>query len=385
MTSRGLIWKNLFRKKLRTFLTLFAIFIAFLLYGVLMAFQVAQEAPTQGPLATRLTSTNKINFTESLPIAYVDKVKAMDEVARVTQSNWFGGYYQDPNNFVFSFAVDQTTYLDVYREFILPPEAREAFQTDRQAAIIGRRAANQFGWNVGDSIPLRSNIFFKKDGSDTYVIHIAGIFDAPENQSAESQVLLRYDYFNEARAFGNDQIGQLIFETRDASQNDTTAQKVDAMFANSSAETETRTEAAFQASFAEQAGNIGLIITFVVGAAFFTILLIVGNTMVLAVRERTNEIGVLKTIGFTANRIFAMVLSESMLLAILGGLLGLGAAYLFAMVLGAIGPGFIAGMKVTPSIALSAFGLMALLGFVTGALPAWTAMKTDIATAFARK
>ncbi|MCC6920263.1 MAG: FtsX-like permease family protein [Alphaproteobacteria bacterium] len=385
MTSRGLVWKNLFRKKLRTFLTLFAIFVAFLLYGVLMAFQATQEAPTQGPLARRLVVTNKINFTQPLPISYVDKIRALPEVKRASHMSWFGGYYREPQNFLIAFAVDEESFLDVYSEFELPPEQRAAFLKDRQGIVIGKRIADSYGFKVGDHIPLRSNLFFKKDGGDTYEFNVSGIIVSPENLQGEDQVAFHYAYFNEARAFGQDSIGQVIVETNDPAQNDAVAQKIDAMFVNSANETETRSEAVFQAAFAEQAGNIGLIITFVVGAAFVTILLIAGNTMMLAVRERTGEIGVLKTIGFTAQRIFAMVLSESMLFALIGGLLGLAAAAGASAYLGTAGPGFIAGMKVTPGIALSGLGLMLLLGLVTGAVPAWNAMRTDIITAFARK
>jgi putative ABC transport system permease protein len=384
MTSRGLVWKNLFRKKLRTFLTIFAIIVAFAIYGVLMAFQVSLDGPTGGPTTRRLATTNSINFTESLPIAYVNKVRAMPEVKRATHANWFGGYYQERRNFLVTFAVDPETYLDIYEEYVVSPEARAAFLKDRQALLIGKPVADRYGWKAGDRVPLRSDIFFKPDGSDTWEFNVAGVFTTTDVPGGDDQVLFNYDYFNEGKSFSKDQIGQIIIEPVDPKQMDALAQKVDALFANSRAETETRSEAAFGASFAGQFGNIGFILTAVVGAAFITILLIAGNTMMLTVRERTGEIAVLKTIGFTARRIFAMVMSESMLLALIGGLIGLVIAWFGTNAMASAG-GFLASMVLTPGIALGAFGLMVLLGLVTGALPAWNAMKTDIITAFGRK
>lgn len=385
MTSRSLIWKNLFRKKLRTFLTLFAILVAFLIYGVTAAFQLTLAAPTAGPQTRRLVVTNKINFTEPLPIAYLNKVRAMDEVARVTHASWFGGYYQERSNFLIAFAVDPETYMEAYSEFQLPPEQLAAFKKDRQGLLIGKPVADRYGFKPGDRIPLKSDIFFKADGSDSYEFNVSGVFATNDVKGFDDQVVFHYDYFNEARAFGKDFIGQLIIETKDPSRNGETARKIDEMFANSPYETETRSEAAFGETFTQQFGNIGFIVTAVVAAAFVTILLIVGNTMMLTVRERTGEIAVLKTIGFTANRIFTMILSESMLLAFLGGLFGMALAWLAVGFLANAPVGFFSAMAITPATAMTALGLMLGLGLVTGLLPAWTAMKTDIITAFARK
>jgi putative ABC transport system permease protein len=384
MTSWGLVWKNLFRKKLRTFLTVFAILVAFAIYGVLAAFQSSLEAPVTGPQVRRMVSTNKINFTEPLPFSYYEKIRAMDEVKTATHMTWFGGYYQEPKNFIIAFAVDPQSFVDAYSEYQMTDEARAAFVTDRQAILVGKPVADRYGWKAGDRIPLKSDYAFKKDGNDTYEFNVAGVFATNDVPGGDDMVAFSYDYFNEARAFGNDTIGQVVVDPKDPAQNDALAQKIDAMFANSRAETETRSEAAFGASFVAQAGNIGLIVSAVAGAAFVTILLIVANTMMLTVRERTGEIAVLKTIGFTARRIFTMILSESLLLAFLGGLLGLGLAWLGANALAGTG-GFFANVKLTPQIALTAAGLMAALGLITGALPAWTAMKTDIIKAFAKK
>lgn len=385
MTSWGLILKNLFRKKLRTFLTIFAILVAFLIFGVLSALQKTLEDPPSTSAANRLVTTNLINFTQPLPISYVDRVKALPNVKLVSHMSWFGGYFQEPKNFTVAFAVDPETYLAANPELTFGAGEREAFLKDRTGLMVGKKLADQYGWKVGDRIPLKSNIFRQKDGRDAWDFVITGIFVNSEDDAGDQYVFFHYNYFNESRSFGTDYIGQMVIVPADTSQIDTLAQAVDSLFRNSGAETETRTEAAFAASFAAQLGDIGFIVTAVVGAAFITILLIVGNTMMLTVRERTGEIAVLKTIGFTAKRIFAMVLTESFLLAFIGGLLGLGVAYVVLAVLGPQVAAFLGSVKITPSIALTALGLMALLGLVTGLLPAWRAMQTNIITAFARK
>jgi putative ABC transport system permease protein len=385
MTSWGLTLKNLFRKKLRTFLTLFAILVAFLIFGVLSAAQRTLTEPPTGAAATRLVTTNFINFTQPLPISYVAQVKQLANVKVVTHSSWFGGYFQEPRNFTVTFAVDPATYLDIYKELKFGAGEREAFLQNRTGLMVGKKVADQYGWKVGDRIPLKSNIFRQKDGRDSWDFTITGIFTNADDDSGDQYVFFHYDYFNESRAFGTDFVGQLIIETTDPAQNDATSQAIDTMFRNSSAETETRSEAAFQASFSAQLGDIGFIVTAVVGAAFVTILLIVGNTMMLTVRERTGEIAVLKTIGFTARRIFAMILTESLLLAFIGGLIGVGLACIALAVLGSVASAFIGTLKMTWPIALTAVALMAFLGLVTGILPAWRAMRTDIITAFARK
>lgn len=384
MTSRGLIFKNLFRKKLRTFLTIFAILVAFAIFGVLGAFQDALTNPPQGPAATRLVTTNMVSFTQPLPYAYVGKVRAVSNARTVTHMSWFGGYFQEPRNFVIAFSVDPATFLDVYSEYAMDQTTRDTFLKERTAILISKTLADQYGWKAGDRIPLKSNIWRQKDGSDTWQFTVAGTFSNPDVENDPS-VYFNYDYFKESASFGGTSVGQLVIATKDTSKNDATAQEIDAMFQNSQAETETRSEAAFAQSFTGQLGDIGFLITMIVGAAFVTILLIAGNTMMLTVRERTGEIAVLKTIGFTARRIFAMILTESMIMALIGGLIGLVIAYFGTAAINSMGMFFGSAVRLTPGLVGLAVGLMALLGFLTGFLPAWRAMNTDIVTAFGKK
>lgn len=384
MTLIELVRKNLFRKRLRTILTTIAIFMAFAIYGVLATFQNAMTAGIDSAAADRLMVTNKINFTLPMPIAYVQRTRQVKGVKTVTHANWFGGYFRDARVFFAALAVDPQTYLDLYPEYLLTPAERQAFLSDKTALVAGRAVAEQFGWKVGDRIPLKSNIFSQKNGSDTWDFVIAGIAKGANERVDTNWVIFHYDYFKDTRSFGGDTIGWMILKTDSAKDNARVIKEVDSMFANSPFETETQTEQAMARAFLEQAGDLGFIITAVVGAAFATILLIVGNTMMLTVRERTNEIGVMKTIGFTTNRIFGLILAESMLLALIGGALGTIAAWLFSFVLAGplsqFGP-----VSFTTGTAITAFVLMALLGFLTGVIPAYRAMKTDVVTALGRK
>jgi putative ABC transport system permease protein len=385
MTPFDLVRKNLFRKKLRTFLTTFAIFVAFLIFGVLATFQNALNSGEDSASADRLIVTNKINFTLSMPISYVQRVAAVPGVKIVSHANWFGGYYQEPKNFLVTFAIDPQTYLDIYPEFVLPKAQREAFLRDQGSMIVGNSIADKYHWKVGDRVPIKSSIFRKADGSDTWDFTVAGIVTPGRSDVDVNFVAFHYEYFEQTRTFSHDTVGWLIVKTENPKVNERVSHAIDEMFANSPFETETKTEAAFNKAFAEQLGDIGFIVTAIVGSAFATILLIVGNTMMLTVRERTNEIAVLRTIGFTAQRVFRLVLGESLLLAFIGGLLGLAGAFAFSFVLQQALGGRLGALVFSPGTALIGVVLMAALGFLTGVLPALRAMSLDVVTALGRK
>jgi putative ABC transport system permease protein len=380
-----LVRKNLFRRKLRAALMIVSILIAFMIFGVLAGFYRAFTAGEDRAAADRLITVNKINFTQPMPIAYFNRVHSVDGVRQVTFANWFGGYYQDPKNFLMTLAVEPATYFDVYRsELDIPPEQLQAFIRDRSSAVIGESLARKWGWKVGDRVPVSSNIFTQRSGGHTWDFTIAGIVKGKTEQVDTNFFLLQYAYFDETRSFGKDTIGWLILQTNSPENNDRVAKTIDAMFANSTAETSTDTEKAFGKAFAAQFGNIALIVFLVVGAAFVTILMIVGNTMALSIRERTREIGVLKTLGFSGARILRMVLGESVLLALLGGLPGLAIAALITLALrnslANIAPAF----AVSPDIAMEGLALMIALGLITGMIPALNAMRLKIATALGR-
>ena len=386
MNDFDLVRKNLFRRKLRAALMIVSILIAFMIFGVLAGFYRAFTAGEDRAAADRLITVNKINFTQPMPIAYFNRVRAVDGVRQVTHANWFGGYYQDPKNFLMTLAIEPATYFDVYRsELDIPPEQLQAFITDRSSAVIGESMARKWGWKVGDRVPVASNIFTQRsNGSHTWDFTIAGIVKGKAEQVSTDFLLFQYAYFDETRTFGKDTIGWLILQTNSPENNDRVAKTIDAMFANSTAETSTDTEKAFGKAFAAQFGNIALIVFLVVGAAFVTILMIVGNTMALSIRERTREIGVLKTLGFSGPRILRMVLGESVLLALLGGLPGLAIAALITIALRASLANIAPAFAVSPVIALEGIALMIALGLFTGVIPALNAMRLKIATALGR-
>ncbi|MBK5962497.1 ABC transporter permease [Rhodoplanes elegans] len=380
-----LIRKNLFRKKLRAILMIVSILIAFAIFGVLAAFERAFNAGEDVSEADRLVVVNKINFTQPLPIAYFNRIAAVEGVKDVTFANWFGGYFQDPKNFVIVMAVEPESYLRISAsDFAFGPEMTQAFVRNRTGALVGRALADKWGWKVGDRIPISSSIFSQKNGTHTWDVSIVGIFDKAKPQGDSNLMFIQYPYFDETRSFGKDTIGWLILKTESSAVNDRVIKTIDAMFANSSWETATDTEKAFNKAFVAQLGNVALIVTLVVGAAFVTILMIVGNTMVMAVRERTREIAVLKTLGFSGARVLRLVLGETLLLAFIGGTLGLGLATLFTFAMRNTLAMFVPGLQMSPGIVLTAVGFMILLGLATGLVPALNAFKLKIVEAMGR-
>jgi putative ABC transport system permease protein len=379
----GLALAGLGRKKLRTGLLIFAVFIAFLIYAVLAAFSSALTAAAGSSAGNRLTVSNKINFTQSLPIAYVNRVSTVEGVADVSYSMWFGGYYQEPRNFLLAFAVDPESYTRIYKEYVAPPEQIKAFIDNRDSVMVGRALADRFGWKLGQTIPISSNIWQRSDGPAVWPSVVRVIYDGATPQTSTESIFIPYEYLDEGRSFAQDQIGNIHVVTASSDQNDRIINDIDTLFANSRAETRTTTEEAYNAAFIDQQGNIGLIVLGVMGAAFVTILLIVGNAMAGAIRERTGEIAVMKTVGFTSPRIAGIVIGETLLISLIGGLIGLAVSWLFISVVRSFGA-FFGAMALTPQVILSAVALMIVLGVLTGAIPAWNAMRVNVITAFRR-
>lgn len=385
MNDFVLMRKNLFRKPVRTALLIVSIFMAFLIFSVMLSFNHA--ITNFNALPNRMVTLNKINFTESLPIAYYDRIRQMEGVKAATHMNWFGGYYQDPvKGFLPVFAVDPESYFAVYGEDLpVTPEVRDKFFSERTAMLAAKPVADKWKWSVGQRIPMNSNIFSQSNGSHTWEFTLVGVFDTPPGSSQTGSILIHYDYFNETITFGRDRIGWIPFLTVSAAVNDKVANAIDQRFMNSQDETSTQDEAAFNKSFAAQLGNIALVVTLVVGAAFGAILLIVGTTMALAVRERTREVGVLKTLGFSSGRVLAMVLGESLLLSILGAGLGmLGAAGLLELVKNATAGGG-PPISFAPAVLWWGVPIAIALGLVTGLGPAFGAYRLKIIDALGRR
>jgi len=380
-----MIRKNLFRRKLRAILMIVSILIAFAIYGVLASFERAFNAGQDRATPDRLVVLNKINQTQPLPISYYNRVSAIDGVAQISHISWFGAYYQEPKNSLSAFAVDPENWMTLRdSDFVFSPGAREAFIRERTGVLVGARMLEKWGWKVGDRIPISSSIYTQKNGPRTWDFTIVGSFTARVPQANTNIMLMGYSYFNETRSFGKDLISWLMLRTTSTAVNERVTNAIDGMFANSPYETTTDSEKAFQKSFAARLGNVALIVELVVGAAFVTILMIVGNTMVMNVRERTREIGVLKTLGFSGGRILRMVLGESILLALIGGLPGLGIALLLITQVRSSLVSFVPTLSLYPDIAAAAVGLMVLFGAITGLLPALGAMRLKIVTALGR-
>ncbi|NWG70652.1 MAG: ABC transporter permease [Parvularculaceae bacterium] len=383
MNELFLVRKNLFRKPVRTVLLLVSILIAFLIYAFMTSLVTSMSDFNTKP--TRLITLSKINFTETLPIAHYDKISRMEGVAVATHMNWFGGYYQDPvKGFMPVFAVDPETYFEVYKEDLpLSEEVKAAFFKERTAMLAAEPVARRWGWKVGQKVPLNSNIFTQADGSRVWDFTLVGTIPTPPGSSQTGSVLIHYDYFNETIDIGRDRIGWIPFLSTSAEANDKVIAAIDQRFANSADETRTNDEATFNKSFAAQLGNLALVLALVVGAAFIAILLIVGTTMTLAIRERTKEFGVMKTLGFSSGSILRMVLGESLLLAFLGAALGVLLAVGLLAAAGSM-PGAPPLHLATPVLWQSAL-MAAGLGLVTGVLPALAAYRLSIVDALSRK
>ena len=376
-----LLWSSLWRKKLRTIFTLLSIFVAFLLFGLLMTIRTAFSFGVDIAGLDRLVLIHKVSLIMPLPISYLERLQATDGVALATHNTWFGGVYQDPSNFFAQIAVEPKTFLEIYPQYRLPPEQVSAWMADRQGAVVGVDLARRFGWKVGDRIPIVGTIWQPKQGQ-VWDFNIAGIYDGDAGVD-KTQLFFRYDYLDENRRQGEGLVGWYIVKIADPSQAQAMGAKFDGMFANSSAETKTTTEKGFVEGFAKQVGDIGAIMMAIVAAVLFTMLLVAANTMAQSVRERTSEVGVLKTLGFSNTAILSIVLGESVLIALLGGGLGLAAAWLIVQrgdPTGGLLPIFILPAG---DVAVGA-ALIVGLGLVAGILPAFNAMQLKITDALRR-
>jgi putative ABC transport system permease protein len=384
MNSLSLVRKNLFRKKLRAWLMILSIFVAFFVFGILMAFKSAILSGRNAP-GDRLVVVNKVNFTIPLPLSYFNRVSTVPGVKYATHIDWFGGYYKDPRNLVTTFAVEPASYLQIYRQdFDFTPEATDAFISNRAGALVGETALRKLGLKVGDHVPISSNIYSQANNSHTWDMTIVGTFKGLRQQVDSNFILFQYEYFNGTRSFSKNRIGWIALTTEAATANDQVEKAIDGMFVNSPDETTTDTEMAFNQAFVSQFGDIALIITLIVGAALTTVLMIVGNTMMLAVRERTRELAVLKTIGFPTRQLVTFIVAESVLLAFIGGIPGIALAAFVARGIKDNLEGFMTRFVVTPGIAFSALALMISLGLVAALIPGLHATRLRIAVALGR-
>jgi len=379
-----LVWSNLLKRKLRTALTILSVFVAFLLFGLLSIIQESFNAGVTMAGADRLVVRHRVSLIMLLPVTYGARMRAVPGVDAAVHWTWFNGVYQDDSrNFFGTFPVIPEDFFDMHPEYVFTDADRAAWLSTRTGAVVGRALADRFGWKRGDRIPLNSPLWIKK-GEGAWEFDIAGIYEGSKPSTDTSSLFFRYDYFDEARADGEGRVGWYMVRVKDPDRAAEIAAAIDAEFANSPYETKSEPEGAFAQGFIEQIGSIGTMLIAILSAVFFTILLVAGNTMAQAVRERTQEIGVLKAIGFTNSRVMVLVLLESCSIALIGGLGGLGATWLLSAG-GSPVPSVLPVFYLPTNAIVTGAVLAVALGLAAGIFPALAAMRLQVSIALRRQ
>lgn len=378
MKYLGLVWASLWRKKIRTTLTLLSIVVAFLLFGMLQGVNSAFSAGVDRANVDRLVVINRIALTEPLPMAYLSQIDAVPGVRSTAFATWFGGYYQEQKNFIFAAPVDIDRYLSTVSEIVVDPAAVERFRSSRTTALVGLQAMQKFGWKIGDRVPIHSTIWPQRsNGSMDWAFDIVGSYEVPGDANAGMSLLFQHDYFDESRQFGNGTVGWYIVRVSDPRQSAQVAAAIDALFANSPNETKTQSEKEFTQAFLKQFGDINFIVNAILGAVFFSLLFLTGNTMMQAVRERIPELAVLKTLGYSDGKLLALVASESLLLCLVAAALGLGLAALAFPALESV----IGAEQMPTEVYVKGAVAATALALMVGLPPAWRARRLSIVDA----
>jgi putative ABC transport system permease protein len=374
-----LIWSTLWRKKLRTIFTLLSIVVAFLLFGMLQGVNSAFNRAIELANVSRLVVISKIALTESLPYSHMAQIEAVPGVQRVAFASWFGTWYQDQSNRVFSFPVEPERFFDVFSEFKLPKDQFDAFVNTRTGAVIGASLAKKNGWKIGDRVPLHSEIWTKADSSSDWTFDIVGIYTCPSDVNQENQFFLNHSYFDEGRIFGKGKVGWYIVKVRDPTQAAQIGAAIDKLFANSPDETKAQSEKEFQRGFLKQIADINFIVTRILVAVFVALLFATSSTMMQSVSERIPELAVLKTLGFTDGGVLILVLMESLMLCLVSAAIGLaGSAGLFPLF-----EKYLGVVHLTSGVVGAGAVVAMLLALISGLPPAWRARQLSIVDALA--
>ena len=381
MKFTRILMANLLRKKVRLLLTVGSFAVALFLFAFLGVVRSAFSIDAVVVKADRLIVVNRTSWFNTMPVSYKDKIEQIPGVKNVTHYTWFAGVYHDEKDFFPQFAIDPEGNRQVYPEFLIPEEQWQAFLKDRQGAIAGIETAQRFHWKIGDRIPLMAPQY----GAGTWELNLVGIYHGERRQTDQTQFWFRWDYFNEkVPQEMKGQVGWYIVRVADPSDAVRVAKAIDQQFANSSHETRTNTESVFSADMLKQFGNIRFLIVSIGVVVFFTLLLVTGNTMAIAIRERTRELAVFKAVGFSDLNILVLVLSESLLIATIGGGLGLLLALLTIPLVASSLSGMLSGLVLSPKILLFGLCLALLVGFLSGLIPGVIAMRLHIVTAMRR-
>jgi putative ABC transport system permease protein len=376
------IFANLFRKKIRLILTIGSFAVALFLFTFLAVVKSAFSRGTELAGADRLVVINRAGLINVIPLSYRDKILQIKGVKAVTHNNWFGGVYQDEKNFFPQFVIDPENQRLVMTEMRVPDDEWNNFVKDRQGAVVGAGLAKRFGWKVGDRIPIKNALY---GPTKTWEFVLDGIYHNDHPGGDESQFWLQWKYFDETvPSVIKSQVGWYVVKLDSPDDAVPVAAAIDKGFANSSTETKTETESAFAAGFAKQLGNIELLILTIGGVVFFTLLLVTGNTMAISVRERVGELAVLKAIGYPDRYVLFFVLSEALVIALIGGLIGLGLAVLAIPVVGAALRGLLPPLLLSVSVLSLGLAFAVFVGVASGLLPGIGAMRLRVVDALRR-
>ena len=378
MRFRHLLFANLFRRRIRTALTIGSFAVALFLFGILAVVRGAFHQGIDVAGTDRLVIINKVSLIQPLPFAYRDRLLRIPGVAQATFANWFGGVYQDEKNFFPQFAIDKEHYRDLFPEFRIPDDQWQAFLTDKEGCVIGVGLAERFGWKLGDRIPIRGTIF-----PGAWAFNVRAIYRGGRTQDDTTQLWFRWDYLDERKVLEKGLVGWYTVRLANPDDAVRVVRIIDEEFANSAFETKTDTEKAFAASFVKQMGNIEFLILSIGSVVFFTLLLVTGNTMAIAVRERVRELAVLKAVGFSDGFVLGLILVETMVVAAVGGGLGVSLAKLFTLWGDPTG-GLLPFFYLAPQAMASGVGLALAVGLVAGILPALAAMRLRVVDALRR-
>lgn len=378
MKHGHLLLANLLRKKIRTALTAGSFAAALFLFGILAVVRGAFHQGVAVAGADRLVVVNKVSIIQPLPLSYRDRLLRIPGVAQVTFANWFGGVYQDERNFFAQIAIDRENYRQVFPEIVVSDDQWEAFLGDKEGAIAGQTLVDRFKWNVGDRIPMKGTIF-----PGTWEFNIRGVYRGKRPQDDTAAFLFRWDYLDERKPFQKGFVGWYIVRVADPDDAVRIVKAIDGEFANSPWETKTDTEKAFAASWVKQMGNIEFLILSIGGVVFFTLLLVAGNTMAIAVRERVRELAVLKAVGFSDRFVLVLVMAETVVVAAVGGGVGLSLAKLFTLT-GDPTRGLLPFFYLSPNAVGLGFLLALGVGLMAGLLPALSAMRLRVVDALRR-
>jgi putative ABC transport system permease protein len=376
-----LIWAGLWRKRTRTVLTLLCVVVAFALFGLLHGFTAAIDGIIEQMSDTRLRSMSRVNITQPLPLAHRARMETVPGVEEVSYYNFFAGYYQDRSNSVQVGAIDVASFNVVYPDIQMDPKYVDAMLHTRNGALVGEDLAAQRGWKIGDRIPLGSAVWARKDGAEAWDFEIVGSYRSPSGKVPTNELWVNYDYFDEARAAANGTVTLYFIKIHDSGRSAEIAEQIDALFANSTSETQTQSEKDWLRAQIAQIGDIGFFVNAIIAAVMFALLFVTGNTMTQSVRERIPELAVLKTYGFGDTAVMGLVLTEAVVLCSVAAALGIGiAAVLIPPIFREIGAG---GLNLPLPVVALGIGLSVAFAVLSASLPALRAQRLSIVDALA--